>query len=79
MWLRVRNAELDTGGYFGWQRVEAFRAMLRDTFQELKGDDVPSKKAPTSTGILDCLAMLEGKLPKLDSLKKAPPAEPQVD
>jgi hypothetical protein len=57
MWLRVRNAELDTGGYFGWQRVEAFRAMLRDTFQELKGDDVPSKKAPTSTGILDCLAM----------------------
>jgi subtilisin family serine protease len=79
MWLRVRKAELDAGGYFGWQRVEAFRAMLRATYQELKGDDVPSKKAPTSTGILDCLAMLEAKLPKLDSLKKAPLAEPQVD
>jgi subtilisin family serine protease len=79
MWLRMRGKELDDGGYTGWQRVEAFRAMLRANKQPLAGNDVPTKKGPTDTGILDCVALLDGKLPKLDALKKAALAEPQVN
>lgn len=79
MWLRLRKSELDAGGYVGWQRVEAFRALLRKTFRRLKGNDVPTKKVLTSTGILDCVAMLDAKLPKLQSLRKAPLAEKESD
>jgi subtilisin family serine protease len=79
MWLRMRGKELEDGGYTGWQRVEAFRAMLRANKQPLAGNDVPFKKGPTDTGILDCVALLDGKLPKLDTLKKAALAEPQVN
>jgi subtilisin family serine protease len=81
MWLRMRGAELDQGGYTGWQRVEAFRAMLRNTFRSLQGNDVPTRKnkVPSKTGILDCVELLDAKLPKLDKLKKAPLARPQVD
>lgn len=78
MWLRLRGKELDDGGYVGWRRVEAFRAMLRSTFRTLKGNDVPTKKTPTETGLLDCVRLLDGKLPKLADLKKAPLAEPQI-
>ena len=78
MWLRVRRQELDDGGYVGWQRVEAFRALLRKTFQPLAGNDVRNKPLTTS-GILDCVAMLEAKLPKLSTLKKATRAEPEID
>jgi len=79
MWLRMRGDELEAQGYSGWQRVEAFRAMLRDTKQPLAGNDVPFKKGPTDTGILDCVALLDAKLPKLATLKKAALAEPQVN
>lgn len=79
MWLRMRGDELEASGYAGWQRVEAFRAMLRANKQALAGNDVPTKPTPKDTGILDCVALLDAKLPKLDSLKKAPLAEPQVD
>lgn len=81
MWLRLRGEELEQGGYTGWQRVEAFRAMLRSTFRKLKGNDVPTRKnkVPSKTGILDCVEMLDAKLPALDKLKKAPLAEPQVN
>ncbi len=79
MWLRLRKKELDDGGYVGWRRVEAFRAMLRSTYQNLKGNDVPTKKTPTETGLLDCVGLLDGKLPKLGDLEKAPLAEPQVN
>jgi len=78
MWLRLRKQELDAGGYVGWQRVEAFRAMLRSTYQNLKGNDVPTKKTPTETGLLDCVRLLDGKLPKLADLEMAPLAEPQI-
>jgi subtilisin family serine protease len=79
IWLRLRKQELDAGGYVGWQRVEAFRAMLRSTYQTLKGNDVPTKKTPTETGLLDCIGLLDGELPKLADLKKAPLAEPQIN
>ena len=79
MWLRMRGDELEAGGYTGWQRVEAFRAMLRANKQALAGNDVPTRKGPMDTGILDCVALLDGKLPKLDTLKKAALAEPQVN
>lgn len=78
MWLRMHGEALDKGGYTGWRRVEAFRAMLRAHRKTLAGNDVPTRKPPKDTGLLDCVALLQGKLPKLDSLKKAPPAEPQV-
>jgi subtilisin family serine protease len=79
MWLRMRGEELDSGGYVGWKRVEAFRAMLRATKQPVAGNCVPSKKAPTDTGILDCVALVDRKLPRVDSLRKAALAEPQVN
>jgi subtilisin family serine protease len=79
MWLRMRGDELDAGGYTGWQRVEAFRAMLRANKQALAGNDVPTKPTPKDTGILDCVALLDGKLPKLADLKKAARAEPEVN
>ena len=79
MWLRMRGDDLDAGGYNGWQRVEAFRAVLRAAKQPLVGDDVPTKRAPTDTGILDCVAVLDAQLPPLGALKKAPLAEPQVN
>jgi subtilisin family serine protease len=78
MWLRMRGEELDAGGYTGWKRVEAFRAMLRSTRRTLAGNDVPTKKLPTDTGLLDCVALLDAKLPRLDSLRKAALAEPQI-
>ena len=80
MWLRMRSDELEFGGFTGWKRVEAFRAMLRATKQGLAGNNIPTKKPPTATGLLDCVALLDGKLPRLNLLKKAPMAErPQVN
>ena len=79
MWLRKHGAQLDDDGYVGWQRVEAFRAMLRKHKRSLAGNGVPTRKGPTDTGILDCVALLTNKLPPLSGLKKAPLAEPEVD
>jgi subtilisin family serine protease len=79
MWLRMRGDDLDAGGYTGWQRVEAFRSVLHAAKQPLAGDDVPTKTAPTNTGIVDCVALLDAPLPPIDTLNKAPLAEPQVN
>jgi hypothetical protein len=79
MWLRMHGDDLDKDGYTGWRRVEAFRAMLHANKKALVGNDVPTRKTPRNTGILDCVALLKGKLPKLADLKKAPLAEPQVN
>ena len=38
-----------------------------------------TRKGPTDTGILDCVALLTNKLPPLSGLKKAQLAEPEVD
>jgi hypothetical protein len=79
MWLRVRGEELDDGGYTGWRRVEAFRALLRSTFQTLAGNDVPPKRPiPADSGILDCVRLLQAPLPRLEDLKLAALAEPQT-
>jgi hypothetical protein len=79
MWLRMHGDDLDAGGYTGWQRVEAFRAVLHAARQPLLGDDVPTKTAPTNTGIVDCVGLLDAALPALDQLQKAALAEPQVN
>ena len=79
MWLRMHGEALDKDGYTGWQRVEAFRAMLRAHKKALAGNDVMNRKTPKDAGILDCVSLLTAKLPKLNSLKKAALAEPQVN
>ncbi|HEX2885947.1 S8/S53 family peptidase [Vineibacter terrae] len=79
MWLRLRGDELQSGGYVGWQRVEAFRQLLRTTAQKLKGNDVRSTGTMPTTGILDCVALIDEKLPPLSKLKQRPPAEPEVN
>jgi hypothetical protein len=53
--------------------------MLRTCKRPLAGNDVPTKPTPKDTGILDCVALIDGKLPKLADLKMAPRAEPQVN
>ena len=76
MWLRVRGQELEAGGYAGWRRVEAFREALRENRSPLAGNDAPfGKPPPDNSGILDCVRLLDGKLAKLDDLKKKPLAE----
>ena len=79
MWLRKHAVQLDEEGYTGWQRVEAFRSMLRKHKRALAGNGVPTRKGPTDTGILDCVALLTNDLPPLSSLKKAALAEPEID
>lgn len=71
MWLRRRMEELEKGGYVGWKRVEAFRALLKETAAKPAGNDVFANKAPPKgTGMLDCLALLRAPLPKISSLKE---------
>jgi hypothetical protein len=53
--------------------------MLRKHKQSLAGNGVPTRKGPTDTGILDCVALLTNKLPSLAGLKKAQLAEPEID
>jgi len=80
MWLRLRGDELAGGGYDGWRRVEAFRALLRSTAQKLKGNAVRANPPPPGTGVLDCLALLEAPLPALSKLKeRTTPAEGEHD
>lgn len=70
MWLRMKGDELAAGGYDGWRKVEAFRALLRSTAQKLKGNAVRPNPPPPGTGILDCLALIEAPLPALNKLKE---------
>lgn len=80
MWLRLRGPELDQGGYSGWRRVEAFRGCLRSSFLPLAGNDAPGNQPiPLDTGILDCVRLLDSKLPKIADLKRKPLAEREDD
>jgi subtilisin family serine protease len=80
MWLRVREQELQAGGYSGWRRVEAFREALHASFSPLQGNDAPfGKQAPFNTGILDYVRLLDSPLASLANLTQKPLAEPQVD
>ena len=63
-------------------RLAARRGVPRDAALDLPEPErqryVPTKKTPTETGLLDCIGLLDGKLPKLADLRKAPLAEPQI-
>ena len=64
MWLRHRAADLERAYGQPWQRVEAFRLLLRQTGRPLAGE------APRNgTGILDIEALLKADLPPGGELK----------
>jgi subtilisin family serine protease len=67
MWLRARGAEIAAGYAEPWQRVEAFRRLLRDTAQPIVG-----RRPDNGTGIVDIEALLRAALPAASSLHKAP-------
>ncbi|MDJ0945575.1 MAG: S8/S53 family peptidase [Kiloniellales bacterium] len=68
MWLRARDTDIGQAYDEPWQRVEAFRWLLKSTANKVNGEQ-PREK----TGILDINALIEAKLPKADRLKKAAP------
>jgi hypothetical protein len=77
MWLRYHADALDED-YPGWKRVEAFRAMLKSTAQEVLGNNTPfgGHGLPANgSGILDCLRLLTDRLPAPGKLRKARAAE----
>jgi subtilisin family serine protease len=68
MWLLLRRDEIERSYGEAWQRVEAFRLLLRTTAGPING-------APpaTRTGVLDIERLLLAALPAAGSLEKAPP------
>ena len=75
MWLAFHGSErLDAAYPEPWQRIEAFRKLLKGTKQDIVGDYQPSN----GSGILDIKAVLEAGLPAAESLEKETrPAEGQ--
>lgn len=64
--MRLRGAEIDQKYSEGWQRVEAFRWLLRENAQNING------RQPThETRILDIPALLTASSPHKDRLEKA--------
>ena len=61
LWLFHRKEEIAGKYARPWQRVEAFRRLIKDTRQDVKGRFKP---AP-GTGILDMEALLKAELPEL--------------
>lgn len=70
MWLRARGDDLDRKYSKPWQRVEAFRSLLRKTAIRVNGD-----QPVNGTGILDIHALLTASLPAASRLRKAPKAK----
>jgi len=66
MWLRHRQAELEASYDHPWQRVEAFRLLLRQTASGLQGS-----ASGNGTGILNVEALLRGSLPPAQDLRMA--------
>jgi hypothetical protein len=68
MWLLLRQDDIERTYSEAWQRVEAFRRLLRTTAGPING-------APPAhrTGVLDIEQLLLAALPAASSLKKAPP------
>ena len=66
MWLAF-HGEAALGDIYPqpWQRIEAFRKLLKDTKQEIAGPYQPSN----DTGILDIKALLDAPLPPTDEVK----------
>jgi subtilisin family serine protease len=65
MWLVHHRDTIDSLYQLPWQRVEAFRSVLRSTSQPIKGAYWPDKKR----GILDIEALLKAKLPAANKLR----------
>ncbi len=59
MWLVYRGADIATAYPEPWQRIEAFRALIKQTHQAIEGDYQPAD----GTGILDIQALLQADLP----------------
>jgi hypothetical protein len=67
MWLLLRQDDIERTYGEAWQRVEAFRRLLRTTAGSING------KQPTNrTGVLDIEQLLLAALPAATSLRKAP-------
>lgn len=66
MWLAYHGERLEDLYPKPWQRIEAFRALLKATASKIKGN-YPREK---NTGILDIKALLKASLPKPNRLKK---------
>ncbi len=67
MWLAFHGDDTLAAAYpEPWQRIEAFRKLLKDTGQAIAGDYQPSN----GTGILDIAAILDAGLPAAGGLRK---------
>lgn len=67
MWLRLRGGEIAITYAEPWQRVEAFRLLLRTTASKVNG-----RQPANGTGVLDIRALLEAGLPDPSTLVKRP-------
>lgn len=70
MWLLARGRDIEVKYSEPWQRVEAFRSLLRSTANPINGER-PSNR----TGVLDIPKLLTAPLPAASRLKKAPEDE----
>jgi subtilisin family serine protease len=70
MWLRARGGEIDSRYREPWQRVEAFRLLLKKTAKPINGD-----RPANRTGVLDIPALLKASLPPATQLRRAPEDE----
>jgi subtilisin family serine protease len=70
MWLRHRQADIAAAYPAQWQRVEAFRTLLRTSKGHLSG-----LRPANGTGMLDIKKLLESALPPAAALQPAPRAE----
>ncbi|MBZ8144075.1 hypothetical protein CLD22_30355, partial [Rubrivivax gelatinosus] len=70
LWLAHHGADLDARYAQPWQRVEAFRSVLRASAR------VPPGWQPGAfgTGIVDVAAVLQAELPPASALVRQPPA-----
>ena len=66
MWLAFRGEEIDDAYEHPWQRIEAFRQIVRTTGSSINDGRMPRN----GTGILDINALLKEPLPIAASLKK---------
>lgn len=70
MWLRLRGDAIAAAYDQPWQRVEAFRLLLRRTASRING-----AQPANGTGVLDIRALLEAPLPAAEELVKRPKDE----
>ena len=68
MWLLLRQDEIERTYGEAWQRVEAFRRLLRTTAGPINGAPPANR-----TGVLDIERLLLAALPAAGGLSKAPP------